>query len=470
MLLTDDFNPGLNTADPLIMHIDLNSCFATVEQQARPRLRGRPICVTNRMTPNCCIVTASYEAKREGVKVGMSFREAVKLCPGLIMVETDPPKYHYVYKKLMAIMQAYSPLVQMRSIDEGLLDFSDVDAAQSVDGLALQQRVTPRGGIPENVFAREKFLGRAPDAAGPASTYSRRYSIDEMVQIGYAIKQKLRDEVGCYMSCNVGIAPNRFLAKTAASLHKPDGLDVITNKNLRQVLSGLELTDLTGIAYRNEARLRAVGITTPLEFLNADVRTLQKFVFQSICGIDWYKRLRGWEVDAVDWGVKSIGRQYVLEKRGINENELMQRLHYLTESTAMKLRYQNKSARGVYVYAKTIEGERWYNRRKFATSTNANNELYRRVAGLYRNAPPSQEIREIGLHTYDLEDCDHAQTGLFDGDTEKQAWLTTAIDQINFRYGEFTVHSADTLRAKPIVKQKIPFGSTRYFELLCKRG
>lgn len=428
MLLTDSFNPGLNRADPFIMHIDLNSCFATVEQQARPRLRNRPICVTNRMTPNCCIVTASYEAKREGVKVGMSFREAVKLCPGLIMVETDPPKYHYVYKKLMAIMQGYTPHVQMRSIDEGLMDFSDI-----------------------------------------LSPSQAQLSIDEMTQIGYGIKKKLREEVGCYMSCNVGIAPNRFLAKTAASLHKPDGIDVITHKNLRRVLGGLELTDLTGIAHRNEARLRSVGITTPLKFLDADVKILQKFVFQSVCGIDWYKRLRGWEVDAVDWGVKSIGRQYVLEKRGLNEQELMQRLHYLTESTAMKLRYQSKMARGVYVYAKTIEGERWYNRRMFGSSTNANNELYRRVVGLYRNAPSSAEVREIGLHTYALEDCNHAQTGLFDGDIEKQAWLTTAVDSINFRYGEFTVHSADTLRAKPIVKQKVPFGSTRYFELLCKR-
>jgi DNA polymerase-4 len=425
MLLTDSFNPGLNTAEPLIMHIDLNSCFATVEQQARPRLRNRPICVTNRLTPNCCIITASYEAKREGVKVGMRFREAVKLCPGLIMIETDPPKYHYVYKKLMGIMQSYTPHVQMRSIDEGMMDFSDTL---------------------ETVHA------------------------STMEQIGYDIKKKLRDEVGCYMSCNVGIAPNRFLAKTAASLHKPDGLDIITHKNLRQVLGGLELTDLTGIAHRNEARLRSVGITTPLQFLDSDVGTLQKFVFQSVCGIDWYKRLRGWEVDALDWGVKSVGRQYVLEKRGVSEGELMQRLHYLTESTAMKLRYQNKSARGVFVYAKTIEGERWYNRRKFSTSTQTNKELYRRVIGLYRNAPPSVEIREIGLHTYDLEDCDHAQTGLFDGDTEKQGWLTTAIDSVNFRYGEFTVHSADTLQAKPIVKQKIPFGSTRYFELLCKRG
>src|SRR3954469_6560894 len=91
----------LNKEQPQILHIDLNSCFATVEQQARPLLRGRPVGVTNRKTPNACVVAASYEAKRLGVKVGMTFREAQGLAPDLILVETDPPKYHYVYQKLI---------------------------------------------------------------------------------------------------------------------------------------------------------------------------------------------------------------------------------------------------------------------------------------------------------------------------------------------------------------------------------
>lgn len=84
-----------NTAQPLIMHIDLNSCFATVEQQARVRLRGRPVAVVNRRTEHTMIVTCSYEAKAMGVKLGMRLRDA-KICPGLIGVESDPAKYRYV--------------------------------------------------------------------------------------------------------------------------------------------------------------------------------------------------------------------------------------------------------------------------------------------------------------------------------------------------------------------------------------
>src|SRR5690606_25999029 len=123
--------------------------------------------------------------------------------------------------------------------------------------------------------------------------------------IGHEIKQRLRDEVGIAMRCNVGISTNRFLAKTAAALHKPDGLDVITHENLRQVFSTMQLRDLTGIAYHNEKRLNAVGIYTPLEFLDADATTLRKVVFKSICGDEWHQRLRGWEVDKRDFDLKT---------------------------------------------------------------------------------------------------------------------------------------------------------------------
>src|SRR4051794_40149921 len=99
----------LNTEQPQILHIDLNSCFATVEQQARPLLRGQPIEVTNRLTNNACVVAASIEAKAQGVKVGMTFSQAKLLAPGLIMIQTDPPKYHHVYKILAGIMRSYPP-------------------------------------------------------------------------------------------------------------------------------------------------------------------------------------------------------------------------------------------------------------------------------------------------------------------------------------------------------------------------
>jgi DNA polymerase-4 len=242
----------------MIMHIDLNSCFASVEQQARPMLRGKPIAIVNRGTEHTAIVTASYEAKERGVKVGMKLREARTLCPGIVGIESDPAKYRYVYHKLMDIMREYSPHFTMKSIDEGVIDFSE--SVVNLQGQTLQ--------------------------AGDIR-------VEEMIRIGREIKQRLRDEVGCAMRCNIGIAPNRFLAKTAAGLNKPDGLDVITHGNLREVLGSLSLQKLTGIAKRNEHRLNAVGIYTPLEMLDADVSIL-RLAFKSVVGEWWYKVFSKW--------------------------------------------------------------------------------------------------------------------------------------------------------------------------------
>jgi DNA polymerase-4 len=414
----------INPEAPQILHIDLNSCFATVEQQARPLLRGRPIAVTNRLTKNACVVAASYEAKAFGVKVGMGYSEAKLLAPGLIMIETDPPKYHYVYKKLVGIMKSYSPKIGMKSIDEGVIDFH---------------------GTKTNINQRP------------------------LTVIGHEIKQRLRDEVGSWMKCNVGIAPNRFLAKQAASLHKPDGLDVITHKNLRQTLSTMKLTDLTGIAERNQARLNTAGIYTPLQFLEAPSEVLTRRVFHSVCGDDWYQRLRGWEVDDVEHSTKTVGRQFVMDEWQPSEEVLHSRLSHLCETTAMKLRYRGLAARGVYIYLLYANGDVWYERKMFKTPVFSGADVYRRVLLLFNHRPRGDWVRMMSVSCYKLEPSNIDQLSLLE-EINRQSWLSEAIDTINHQYGEFTVTYASSLAAKGLIKQKIPFGSTRYFELLCNRA
>tara|TARA_R100000655_G_scaffold104098_1_gene151012 strand:+ start:158 stop:478 length:321 start_codon:yes stop_codon:yes gene_type:complete len=99
-----------NTEKPQIMHIDLNSTFATTEQQAHPSLRGRPIGVMNRISKQCCVIVASYEVKALGIKVGTKLQDALAICPDFVMLESDPSKYRHMYSKLMYIMADYSPL------------------------------------------------------------------------------------------------------------------------------------------------------------------------------------------------------------------------------------------------------------------------------------------------------------------------------------------------------------------------
>jgi len=404
-----------NDARPLVMHIDLNSCFATVEQQSRPRLRHRPVAVVNRRTETTSIVTASYEAKAYGIKVGMKVREARKLCPELVTLESDPAKYRFVYRKMLAIMKDYSPHVTMKSIDEGVIDFKPTTEA-------IRNR--------------------------------------DLTDIGYEMKARLKNEIGSYMRCNVGISTNRFLAKTAASLHKPDGLDIIHSNNLRTTLADLKLTDLTGIAQRNEHRLNSVGIYTPLEFLDADVFTLKKIVFKSVVGEWWYQRLRGYEVDDVQYDLKTVGRQYVLESFDLSYQKILQRLHHLCESVGAKLRSQDKAARGVFVYAKTHDRQYWHARHMCELPFFSNGAIYAQASLLFSRAPTN--IREIGVSCYELSDGMDDQLSLFGDELAREQQVTEAIDLINKRFGDRTIHAADTLGTGRHVKQKIPFGSTRY--------
>ena len=411
-----------NAAEPLIMHIDLNSCFATVEQQARVQLRNKPVAVVNRRTDQTMIVTASYEAKEMGVKLGMKLRDAKKLCPGLIGVESDPPKYRYVYHKLLDIMNDYSAKVTMKSIDEGVIDFSQAPAA-----------IVERG----------------------------------LEDIGREIKQRLRDEIGCAVKCNVGIGTNRFLAKMAAGLHKPDGMDVITADNLRDVYGTLKLTELTGIAGRNEHRLNAVGIYTPLGFLDASPKALHDMVFQSINGEQWHQRLRGWEVDDIDPSLpKRVGRQYVLDGFNLTFEQVLDRLHHLCESVGTRMRKQGLMARGVYVGTRTfnMEGDRrrnyWHASYVSQTPFFSDKTIYSLARQLFVHAPPN--IRDINVHCYLLQQDEPSQVSLFADQITRERAVTDAVDELNQRYGEHTVHAASTLKTGPFVKTKIPFGSTRY--------
>ncbi len=405
----------LNTARPLIMHVDLNSCFATIEQQSRPLLRGRPVAVLNRRTEHTAIVTASYEAKQRGIAVGMKFRDAKLLCPDLVGVESDPPKYRHVYRKLMAILKDYSAHIRMKSIDEGVIDFSQSTKA---------------------------------------------YQQADLQEVGAEIKQRLRTEIGSYMRCNIGIGPSRFLAKTAASLHKPDGMTVITHHNLRQVYSTLQLEDITGIAAGYSRRLRQVGIMTPLDFLDASSEVLEKVVFKSVCGRQWYQRLRGWEVDDVEYGLQTVGRQFVLDERGLGYEEVLRRLHGLSEDVAAKLRSQHVRARGVKIYVKTYHAGVWRSHVRFQRAFHDEKTLFSAVKTLYRDAP--LPCYEVGVTCYDVTSEEEYQLSLFLEEDEKIEAIATAIDTINTFCGAHTVHAANTLGIHKKMKRKVPFGSTRY--------
>ncbi len=411
----------LNPEEAQVMHIDLNSAFASAEQQAWPSLRGRPMGVTNRLSKECCVIAASYEAKALGIKVGVRRSEAIALCPDFVMLETDPSKYTWMYQNLLRIMKSYSPYFKMKSIDEGIIDFHGVIRTRSME------------------------------------------------DIGYEIKQRMKDEVGQYMRVNVGIGPNRFLAKMAAGWHKPDGLDTLDHRNLIDFYKNIELEDITGIADAFSGRLRAVGVNTPLEFLAANQDFLRKRVFKSINGLYWHDRLRGYEMDAQPTQLGMVGRQWVLRKASNDDEWLRSCLHFLAETVGMKLRFRNAEARGVCVWMSFNIGGGWSDKRMLRATIYTNQDIWLQVSKLFDKRPKHMVIRTMGLYLYQLTPSARSQLSMFD-DVAKADHLTKAMDEINDFYGSFTVFSADTLTGTQNVKQKIPFGGTEYFDLLLKRA
>jgi DNA polymerase-4 len=415
-------NYRFNKEEPKIMHIDLNSAFASAEQQAWPSLRGKPMGVTNRLSKECCVIAASYEAKALGIKVGVRRTEALALCPDFVMLETDPSKYTHMYQNLLRIMKSYSPNIKMKSIDEGIIDFH---------GINLRGRT--------------------------------------LLDVGMEIKQRMRDEVGKYMRVNIGIAPNRFLAKTAAGLHKPDGMDLISHRNLIDVYKTMELEDISGIADGYGSRLRAHGITTPMEFLEADENLLRKQVFKSINGVYWHERLRGHEMDDQPTSLGMVGRQWVVKNPSNDDAYLRSCLHFLVETTGMKLRYRSAEARGVCVWVSFNAGGGWSDKRMFKATFYTNQDIWLHVSRLFDHRPKHMVVRTMGLYLYQITPSTRSQLSMFE-DVAKADYLTKAMDEINDFYGAFTLFSADTLLGTKHVKQKIPFGGTEYFELLLKRA
>jgi DNA polymerase-4 len=408
----------INHESPKIMFIDLNSAFATTEQQAHPTLRGRPVGVTNRISKYCCVIACSYEAKALGIKVGMNYQEALALSQDFVMLESDPPKYTYVYKKIMAIMASYSPNIQMKSIDEGIIDFHGV----VTNGKTMEQ-------------------------------------------IGYEIKRRVRDEIGDYMKINVGIAPNRFLAKQAANWHKPDGLDIIDHNNLLDYYGQIKRRDITGIAKKFERRLNQARIYTPLDFLNAPSDYLKRMVFHSIVGEDWHNRLHGWEVDSRPTTRRQVGRQFVLDKRTNSDEILVPRLLYLCETTGKKLRFIDMSARKITIWAYLQNGGYWKAHITEKQSFYTDQDICARAVKLFSTRPKHMIVSTIGITCSKLEPSNRMQSSLLP-EINKREDLITAIDEINERYGIFMIHSLSSLPGKKIVKQKIPFASVNYLDML----
>jgi DNA polymerase-4 len=441
-----------NLAEPRVMHVDLNSCFAIIEQQANRLLRGKPVGVAAYDTPRGFVLAASYEAKRMGVKLGVNVRAAQAMCPGIIIMTPDPAKYREAHRRFKELMLEYTSDVAPKSIDEFVLDLS----------------------------------------GSPILRSSKT-----MEEIGLDMKQKIRERIGEAVTVNIGIGPNRFLAKFAAGFGKPDGMTRIDHTNLEQTYDGMDLIDLPGINVRYRRRLKMYGITTPLEFLKADMHFLQKVVFQSINGRHWYLRLRGYEVDRYESKRTQIGHQYALPHKTWDRDELARLLLKLCEKVGRRLRKAGLSAGGIHLYLSFINyqdvkdrgngflgGENlasrraWHHGEKLDYRLYSTESVYRATKSLLDRAEIYNKVRGMAITTFNLQPVDPEQLNLFDpegmgskqeGITGMQEYktfarqrrLSDALDIVNNRYGEFVVTPATMMDMQGEILDRVAFGNVR---------
>ena len=405
------FNPKIST----IMHLDLNSCFATVEQQANPKLRGKPIAVAAYTTPSGCIIAPSVEAKGLGIKVGMRVKDGKMLYPNLIVLPPDPMKYRTVHLKLKEVLASYTDNLTPKSIDEFVLNLEGAPA-----------------------FSKG------------------------MWEVAGEIKRRIKCEIGEWLTISVGIAPNRFLAKTGAGLHKPDGLDEINQSNYQKIYSQLSLVDLCGIKLKNTVRLNNLGIYTVLDFYHAPIWKL-KAAFESVLGYYWYLRLHGWEIDDVEFSRQSFGNSFALPKPLSTAEDLAPILQKLTEKTGMRMRKAYYKARGVHLSIVYRDWDYWHKGISFTDYIFDSRDIYKTAFRLLMSSPYQKPVRELAVSVFNLQRSKNTQMGLFE-DIIKKENLVKALDNINEKWGNFVITPGRMLGTKEVVVDRVAFGGVKEIE------
>lgn len=406
------------------MHIDMNSCFCSAEQQANPLLRGKPIAVCAYLSPSACIISPSIEAKARGVETGMRIRDGKALCPELYCMMPDPSKYRFINRKFFQIFQYYTDKVTPLSIDEFAIQF---DKSPSIEGLKNKNLTTSQA----------------------------------MYKIGLQIKQRIRKEFD-WMRVSIGYGPNRFLAKMASNLKKPDGLNEICRNNILDILSKMSLEDIKGIKGGNGGRLRRYGITTPVEFLEASESDLTQ-AFQSVNGLYWYQRLHGFEPDTREFDRKSFGNSHALYEPYLPaDKRLHQVLMQLVLKMGYRLRHAGFSAGGIHIGCLYDDYTYWHKGIKLGGSIIDSRDLYDESLRLLMIGP-QKHIRTLSVSCHYLSQPQIVQQQLF-CNNERKYKVTVALDKITERWGHNVVTPATLLNLDRRVLDRVPFGAVKELE------
>ena len=379
--------------------VDFNSYFASVEQQAEPRLRGRPLGVVPMLADTTVCIAASIEAKKFGVKTGTKVAEARRLCPEIEFVVARHELYIDYHHRAVALVDSLVPVRAVLSIDE------------------MDCELTGRWREPE----------RALD-------------------IARKVKAALTAGIGECLRTSIGIGPNTFIAKTASDMVKPDGLVLIDQSELPGRLFHLDVRALSGIGKQMEARLHAQGIRTVRDLASRSRDELRS-IWGGMGGEAMYDRIRGEEQHDLATQTQSVSHSSVLGPERRNPEDAFAVLNRLVQKAAMRLRKANFYAGRISIGVKYIDGTRWDADMKLVDTQDTVAFLHA-LEKLWGKRPKNRRtLLQVGMVFTDLV-SEEKHTGSLFASEDKSKSLYAALDKLNARFGKQAVYFASAHKAR----------------------
>lgn len=402
------------------LFLDLNSFFASVEQAENPRLRGKPIAVVPMIADTTCCIAASYEAKAFGIKTGTSVRDAKNMCPNIVFIQAGHKKYISYHKKVVAAVEHCYPVSCIMSIDE------------------MACELTGR-------HQREEYA----------------------IALAYQIKQSIYDNVSPALCCSIGLAPNRYLAKVASDMQKPNGLTLIKKEQIPEVFYSLKITDFSGIGPRMEKRLLAYGCTT-VRKLYLLTQAQMKEIWGGVVGEDFWRLIRGENVPSrISGAQKSIGHSRIIapDHRGDRDFVKCIVMQLLTKA-CIRMRDAGLYARNLSFYVKFLElikeerdfSPKWqriaWDEKVSFDETQNTLSIASELEKLFKKLPPGN-IYKVGIVLSHLVGEESHQPSLFEDRKAKP--LMNAVDLINKKYHKNIVFPASANLAEDKTSARIAF-------------
>ncbi len=406
--------PATAPVEASTLFLDMDSFFASVEQQYNPGLRGRPVGVCPCLGDGCCVVAASREAKLCGVRTGVRVRDARRLCPDIVLISDSPTSYREVHTSFMKILDNTVCRVQSKGIDEAWMKLP-------------------------------WYLVGSKDAH----------------DLARQVKAQISDTVGPYISCSIGIAPNIWLGKMAASHRKPNGLVELRTSDLEAFYKELRLVDLNGISWRLARQCYRLGIYSPIALYQAPLALLRRA--WGVNGVKWYLRMRGYEVDiSTEKPQKTLSHQTTLMPNpAMNIKDVTAVLTKMSFRIGRRLRANHQMAKGVSLYLRYIDHSHFVQNLNTGQAFASNDWILRHLKSLLPPAARLQPVKQLSIGLYDLTNELQLSLGIdLATESDRTAAVSMAIDRLNTKHGTHTIIPASSL-GRDIFPDRIGFGNSR---------